>query len=65
MAVGKNITWKKKIKGEQYHLPYNIEAVWKINTKWGKGRKFGGRIIIKKILGWGRISSYIHHCFNL
>ena len=28
MAVGKNITWKKG-KGMQYHLPFNIEAVWK------------------------------------
>ena len=36
----------KKGKGEQYHLPYNTQAVGK-NIKWGGRRKI-----------WGRLSSY-------
>ena len=39
MAVGKNITWKKR-KGKQNHLPYNIKAAGK-NIKWGRGEGDG------------------------
>ena len=42
MTVGKNIACKK-VKGTQYYLLYNTEALG-MNIKWGKGdKKFQGR----------------------
>ena len=52
MAVEKNITWQKR-KGKQYHLPYNIEAVWKI-IKRGRGRKVWGGKSRFEIMGAGK-----------
>ena len=66
MAVGKNLTWKKKGKGKQCHLPYNIEAIGK-NIKWGKGegvRTFRGRKSKLKIWEWGRISRELFTTLN-
>ena len=54
--MGKNIT-SKKAKGKQYHIPYDIKAVWKninLGRREGDGNFEAENIFIKK-MGVGRI----------
>ena len=49
-----------KSDGEEYQVPFNIEAVGRKNFKWGRGygcRNFWEKNQDFKKWGWGRISS--------
>ena len=51
----------KRGKGKQYHLLYNIKAVWK-KVMWGRGGNFEEENLDLKKWGRGRISSCRELC---